>query len=188
LRSLKSPIGVQRFLDALPYHHAGTAWSPRRVLRERTAHCAEAALFAAAALRVLGFPPLILDLEAEQDDDHVLAVFRVRNLWGAVAKSKFSGLQYREPVYKTTRELVMSYFDQYFNLRGERTLRRYSKPVNLARFDTVGWMTTDRPLWFVLEHLAEAPHHPVLPRAAVPRLNRVDGRVKAGGLVGFRKQ
>ena len=132
LRALGSPVGVQRALDAMPYHLAGTAWSPRRVLRERTAHCLEGAVFAAAALRVLGFPPLLLDLEAVQDTDHVVAVFRVRGHWGAIAKSNFSGLRYREPVHRSLRELVMSYFDGYINLRGERTLRAYSRPLRPA--------------------------------------------------------
>ncbi|HKP94089.1 MAG TPA: hypothetical protein VJS88_09355, partial [Chthoniobacterales bacterium] len=125
LRALKSPIGIQRLLDEIPYHLAGTAWSPRTVLRERTAHCLEGALFAAAALRVLGFPPLILDLEADEDTDHVLAVFKLRGHWGAIAKSNFAGCRYREPVYRTLRELALSYFNTYFNLRAERTLRRY---------------------------------------------------------------
>jgi hypothetical protein len=141
LRALKTPAGIQRFLDALPYHLAGTAWSPRKVLRQKTAHCLEGATFAAAALRAIGFPPLILDLEADQDTDHVLAVFKMRGHWGAVAKSNFVGCRYREPVYRTLRELALSYFNIYFNLRGERTLRRYSQPVNLARFDRRHWMT-----------------------------------------------
>src|SRR5438132_9897074 len=115
LRRLKDPHGIQRYLDALPYHLAMTAWSPRRVLAERTAHCLEGAIFGAAALRALGFPPLILDLEAVQDSDHVIAVFRERGHWGAIAKSNFSGLRYREPVYRTLRELVLSYFASYFN-------------------------------------------------------------------------
>jgi hypothetical protein len=93
LRSLKTPHGIQRALDAMPYHLASTAWSPRRVLAEGTAHCLEGAVFAAAALRVLGFPPLLLDLEAVQDTDHVLAVYRVRGHWGAIAKSNFAGLR-----------------------------------------------------------------------------------------------
>src|SRR5213080_3102497 len=155
LRALKTPVGIQSFLDNLPYHLAGTAWSPRLVLREKTAHCLEGAIFAAAALRVLGFPPLILDLEAVQDTDHVIAVYRLRGHWGALAKSNFSGLRFREPVYRSVRELVMSYFESYINLRGERTLRAYSRPVNLARFDRShrGWMTSESDLWWVPEHL-----------------------------------
>ena len=96
-------------------------------------------------LRIIGFPALIFDLEAEQDTDHVVAIFKVRGHWGAVAKSNFTGCRYREPVYRNLRELAMSYFNIYFNLRGERTLRRYSRPVNLARFDRLNWMTTEKP-------------------------------------------
>src|SRR5438132_12507150 len=111
LRRLKDPHGIQRYLDALPYHLADTAWSPRRVLAERTSHCLEGAIFGAAALRANGFPPLILDLEAERDTDHVIAVFKDRGGWGAIAKSNYAFLGYREPVYRTLRELAMSYFE-----------------------------------------------------------------------------
>ena len=106
LRALKTPRGVQRALDAMPYHRAQTAWSPRRVLREGTAHCLEGAIFAAVALRVLGFPPLLLDLEAVQDMDHVIAVFRARGRWGAIAKSNHSGLRLR--TYSTSGTAVSS--------------------------------------------------------------------------------
>jgi len=174
----------------MPYHLAGTAWSPRRVLRERTAHCLEGAVFAAAALRVLGFPPLLLDLEAVQDTDHVIAVFQVRGHWGAIAKSNFSGLRYREPVHRTLRELVMSYFEAYINLRGERTLRAYSRPMNLARFDRsrTGWMTSDDDLWWIPEHLVAIRHAPLLSAAMIRRLSRVDRRSLAAGLVGYRER
>ena len=123
LRSLKTPHGIQRVLNDMPYHLADTAWSPRRVLRENTSHCYEGALFAAAALRVIGYPPLLLDLEAEHDTDHVIAVYCVDGHWGALAKSNYTGCRYREPVYRTLRELALSYFEVYFNLLGERTLR-----------------------------------------------------------------
>jgi len=174
----------------MPYHLAGTAWSPRRVLRERTAHCLEGAVFAAAALRVLGFPPLLLDLEAVQDTDHVVAVFRARGHWGAIAKSNFSGLRYREPVHRSLRELCMSYFEGYINLRGERTLRAYSRPVNLARFDRrrPGWMTTEGDLWWIAEHLLTIPHTPLLSPPMIRALSRVDRRSLAAGLVGYRER
>ena len=190
LRALGSPVGVQRALDAMPYHLAGTAWSPRRVLQARTAHCLEGAVFAAAALRVLGFPPLLLDLEAVQDTDHVIAVFRMRGHWGAIAKSNFSGLRYREPVHRTLRELVMSYFDGYINLRGERTLRAYSRPVNLARFDRTrpGWAVAADDLWWIPEHLLEIRHTPLLSPAMIHALSRVDRRALAAGLVGYRER
>jgi hypothetical protein len=188
LRALKTPTGVQHFLDAIPYHLAGTAWSPRKVLNEGTAHCLEGATFAAAALRVLGFPPLILDLEADQDTDHVLAVFKSRGHWGAVAKSNFAGCRYREPVYRTLRELALSYFSNYFNLRGERTLRRYSRPVNLVRFDHRQWMTSEKDIWFIAEYLCDISHQPLLRRGLEKHLTRVDRRTWESEMVGHRKK
>jgi hypothetical protein len=188
LRAFKSPAGIQRFLDDIPYHLAGTAWSPRVVLREKTAHCLEGAIFAAAALRVLGFPPLIFDLEADQDTDHVLAIFKMRGHWGAIAKSNFAGCRYREPVYRNLRELALSYFNTYFNLRGERTLRRFSQPVNLARFDDRNWMTSDKDIWFVAEYLCDIPHRPLLKRGLEKYLTRVDRRTWDSEMVGHRKK
>src|SRR5437588_10283371 len=184
LRALKTPAGVHRFLDSLPYHLADTSWSPRKVLQKKTAHCLEGAIFAAAALRVLGFPPLLWDLEAVNDTDHVLAIFKVRGYWGAVAKSNFSGCRYREPVYRTLRELAMSYFNIYFNLRGERTLRRYSRPVDLSRFDHRDWMISEHGVWFIAEHLCQIAHAPLLTRAQAGRLTRIDARTRAAEMLG----
>ncbi len=187
LRALKTPAGIQKFLDDLPYNLSYTARSPKKVLLDRTASCLEGGIFAAAALRVIGFPPLIFDLEAEQDTDHVVAIFKAHRHWGAVAKSNFTGCRYREPVYRSLRELAMSYFNIYFNLRGERTLRRYSRPVNLARFDHLNWMTTEKPIWFIAEHLCEIPHIPLLTSAMERRLTRVDRRTFRGEMVGHRR-
>ncbi len=188
LRSLKTPAGIQRFLDSLPYHLAGTAWSPRRVLREQTVHCLEGAIFAAAALRVIGFAPRVIDMEAEHDTDHVIAVYKVRGHWGAVAASNYASCRYREPVYRSLRELAMSYFDLYFNLRRERTLRTFSRPVNLARFDHLQWMTTEKSVWFIPEYLCGISHTPLLRRGMARRLTRVDARGFAAGLVGQRRK
>src|SRR6266849_5136612 len=173
LRALMTPVGIQRALEAMPYHVATTAWSPRRVLRYGTAHCLEGAVFAAAALRALGFPPLLLDLEAVQDTDHVITVYRLRGHWGAIAKSNFSGL---------------SYCEGYINLRGERTLRAYSRPVNLARFDQKhrGWMTAEDDLWWIPEHLLGVPHARLLTAGMIRTLSRVDRRSLDAGLVGYR--
>ena len=186
LRALKTPAGIQKFLDDLPYNLEFTARSPRKVLRDRVASCLEGGIFAAAALRVIGFPPLIFDLEADNDTDHVVAIFKVRGHRGAVAKSNFSGCRYREPVYRTLRELAMSYFNIYFNLRGERTLRRYSRPVNLARFDQRDWMTTEKPIWFIAEHLLDIPHISLLKPAMVKQLHRVDARTMKSEMLGHR--
>lgn len=177
LRSLKNPYGIQRLLDEMPYHLEDTAWSPRRVLRENTSHCYEGALFAAAALRMNGYPPLIWDLEAEHDTDHVIAIYRVDGCWGAVAKSNFTGCRFREPVYRSLRELAMSYFNIYHNMRGERTLRTFSRPVHMKRFDHLNWMTTEKPVWFVAEYLLTIPHTRLLTSAQAKRLHRVDQRL-----------
>src|SRR5205814_10376042 len=130
----------------------------------------------------------IFDLEADYDTDHVVAIFKSRGHWGAVAKSNFSGCRYREPVYRTLRELALSYFNTYFNLRGQRTLRRYSRPVNLARFDRLHWMTTDKPVWFIAEHLCEIRHISLLTPAMKKNLTRLDQRSIKAELVGHRKK
>ena len=144
----------------------------------------EGALFAAAALAVNGHPPLLLDLEAVRDDDHVLAVFRDRGLWGAIAKSNYSGLRFREPVYRTLRELVMSYFEHYFNLRGEKTLRAYSRPVSLKRFDRIGWMTSEAEVWAIPEYLCTIAHTRLLPKVRERGLTRLDKRLFNAGCYG----
>jgi hypothetical protein len=177
LRSMKDPHGIQKFLDDIPYHLADTAWSPRRVLVEHTAHCLEGSIFAAAALRANGYPPLLLDFEAERDTDHVIAVFRENGYWGAVAKSNFAGCRWREPIHRTLRELALSYFNTYVNLRRERTLRRFSVPVNLKRFDSQNWMTTEKPVWFIVYHLFGIKHYPLITRAMAKRLHRMDERL-----------
>jgi hypothetical protein len=187
LRRLSTPDKVQRYLDDLTYNlekGGDTVRSPRRVMRDRTAHCAEGAFFAAAAFRVNGRPPLIVDLEADNDDDHVLAVYRERGLWGSVATSKFSGLRFRARVYRTIRELVMSYFEDYFNWDGDRTLRAYSRPLSLARFDRISWMTAEEDLWPVVERLTVAHHTPLVGRAVANRLPRVDRRSYQAGVFG----
>lgn len=183
LRSLKNPHGIQKFLDAMPYHLADTGWSPRVVLRENTSHCFEGATFAAAALRANGYPPLVIDLEAEHDTDHVVAVYRQHGHWGAIAKSNYTGCRYREPVYRTLRELALSYFEVYFNLRRERSLRTFSRPVNLARFDRLEWMTTEKPLWFVAEYLFTIKHFNLLRPGMAKRLYRLDDRSFRAGCV-----
>lgn len=189
LRSLKTPHNIQRFLDddvAYNVEQAGpTCLSPRLVLRHGHAHCMEGALLAAAALRAIGHPPLLLDLESVRDDDHVLAVFQVDRHWGAIAKSNYSGLRFREPVYRTLRELVMSYFSHYYNLKGEKTLRAFStRPVNLRRFDRRGWMSSEDHVWYIPEHLYTIHHTPLLTPSQIRRLRPMDRRLFDAGLVG----
>jgi len=187
LRALTTPTRIQQFIDALTYQYADTAWSPQRVLRERKGHCLEGALLAAAALRLNGRSPLIMDLEAVHDDDHVLAIYREGGLWGSIAKSNFAGLRSRSPIYRTLRELALSYFEHYYNLRGEHTLRSYSVPVNLARLDSLHWMTSEEDVWCVPEALIAARHYPLLPGKVARALPRLDRRSFEAGMHGWTK-
>jgi hypothetical protein len=185
LRRLTPAWRIQRFLDEADYDVRGEGCrSPRRVLRERKVQCMDGALFAAAALRLQGHPPLIVDLEGVWDSDHVLAVWREDGCWGAIARSNYSGLRFREPIHRTIRELAASYVEAYFNLRRQKTLRRYSRPVNLSRFDARAWMTAEEDLWYVPEHLVHVRHYGLLTKAQEKRLGPVDRRTFAAGLVG----
>lgn len=187
--SLRSPADIQRRLNRLAYDAAPGTRSPRLALRERRANCFEGALIAAAALRFLGRPPLVVDIRSsDDDDDHVIAVFRSRGAWGAAAKSNYTTLRYREPVYRTVRELVMSYFDVYFNPLGRKTLRTYSRPFDLSRFDTAAWMTTDRDLEFVGDALDRSRHYRVLTPAMVRSLEPADPQLVRAGLLGAKKE
>jgi len=189
LPRLTSPAKIQQFLDEeIGYNRepcGATCYSPQTVLRERVAHCMEGALVAAMALRKLGYPPLLVDLEAVRDSDHVLAVYRAHGRWGAVAKSDYAGLRSREPVYATIRELAMSYFEHYYNPAGEKTLRAYSRPVNLSRFDrSLKWMTTRDEVWDILGHLCVVPHTRILAPPIERKLARTDARLYQAGRVG----
>jgi len=190
LRRLRTPGKIQRFLDVeIGYNkepHGPTCRSARMVLRDRVAHCMEGAYLACAALAVHGHVPMVVDLEAVRDDDHVLAVFRERGHWGAIAKSNYASLRYREPVYRTVRELVMSYFEHYHNLAGEKSLRRYSRPVRLSQFGD-GWMTAEGDVWEVPEHLCKVSHVPLITHEMERHLNRLDDRLRASEQVGMKK-
>lgn len=178
LRSLDTPRKLQLFLNKIPINfeeHGETCYSPRLVLRHRRAHCMEGALLAAAALRMHGFPPLVVDLHvADHDLDHVVAVFRQHGRWGAISKTNHAVLRYRDPVYKSIRELVMSYFHEYFDDKGRKTLRSFTLPVDLSRFDAQGWMTAEDEVWYIPEYLADVRHYPVMGRKHLALLKRSD--------------
>jgi|OpeIllAssembly_1097287.scaffolds.fasta_scaffold02777_2 hypothetical protein len=193
LAKLSTPEKIQRFLDEeLAYNHerdGETCRSPRAVLRDRTAHCGEGSIFAASALRFHGRPPLVIQLRAVRDTDHVVALFtapdgRGRRSWGAVAKSNYAGLRYRSPIYRTVRDLALSYFEDYYSPSGELTLRTHTRPVNLSRFDADGWETAEGNICDVADWIATRPFHPLLTRAQVRHLARVDARLYHSGLVG----
>lgn len=183
-RRLSTPERIQRFLDGLPYRAETEPACPRGVIAERRAHCYDGALFAAAALRRLGHPPRLVDLRAVRDDDHVLAVFQVGGAWGALAKSNFAGLRFREPIHRTLRELALSYFEDYFNTDGEKTLREVSGPLGLAQFDRLGWEFRTGPLQLISDRLDALHHRRLLTPLQARRLVRVDARSMEAGLVG----
>lgn len=189
LKSLRKPERIQRCLDErIAYNkekEGETCRSVRRVIRDRTAHCLEGAFLAAAALRMQGHPPLLLDLEATRDDDHVLAIYRKQGHWGAIAKSNYSGLRYREPVYRTLRELAMSYFEHYYNPEGEKTLRRYSVAIHLERMDSLGWMTAEEDVWDIPEQIARARHYRLLDPFQIRQLSQIDRRLYHAGRLGM---
>jgi hypothetical protein len=183
LSGLKSPARIQSFLDSIPYSTVDFYRCPLRVLRERSAHCFDGALFAAAALRCIGFPPLIIDmLPNDRDDEHLLAVYRIADHWGAIGKSNFAGLRFREPVYRDLRELVMSYFEQFYNIEREKTLRGYTRTLNLATFDGVNWMASDKDLEAIATHMDEIQRRPLLTKSMVRRLSLLDERSYKAGL------
>jgi hypothetical protein len=183
LRSMRTPAGVQAHLDAIPYSPDPGYRSPRSVLRDGRAHCFDGAVLAAAALQVLGHEPLLVDLEAVRDDDHVIAVWRSGRCWGAVAKSNCSGLRFREPVYRSIRELAMSYFELYFNTLGEKTLRRVSGPVRLSRWGS-RWLTEEPVMDEIADALIAARHRDLVTSAQARRLVRADARSMQAGFLG----
>ena len=185
LAGLDAPVMIQAFLNAVPYSEDRFYRCPLRVLRDRKAHCFDGALFAAMALRHIGHPPLILELiPNERDDDHVLALFKSHGGWGAVAQSNFTGLRYREPVYRSLRELVMSYFEDFFNAIGEKTLVGYRGPINLKTFDRLDWMASDAGLEALADGMNRYRVQPVMTVEMAAGLSRADERSLHAGLLG----
>jgi hypothetical protein len=185
IAQLTTPSKIQAFLDQFPYSTESIYRCPLCVFRERIAHCFDGALFASAALRRLGYPPLVLNiLPNDRDDDHMLALYRRDRHWGAIAKSNFVGLRFREPIYRTLRELVMSYFEQFYNVEREKTLRSYTVPLNLKAFDRFNWMTSDEPLERIGKRLDEIRKVRILTRNMIAGLSLVDERSYQAGLLG----
>jgi len=178
-KSLNTPSKIQDFINKIPvnFEEAGvdTCYSPRRVLSENKCHCVEGAILAALILRVNGYPPLLVDLTANDEDfDHVLAVFQEDGKWGAIAKTNHYSLRYRDPVYESIKELVMSYFHEYFNEDGKKTLRSYAGPIDLTLFDHEDWMGTNEEIWQIPEYLAEVEHFQILNKSQIAGLRDAD--------------
>jgi hypothetical protein len=190
LDAISSPAEIQAFLDTIPYSAEEMNRSPLQVLRDRQAHCLDGGLFAAALLRRQGFPPLILDLQPDpgQDDDHVLVLFKIDACWGAVAQSNYTGLRYREPIYRTLRELVMSYFEDFFNSIAQKTLRYYTRPINLKKFDRQGWMLSSAGVDAVERYLKTAKLIPLITPAQEERLITVEELSFQAGRLGINEQ
>ncbi len=190
MQEMNTPFRIQQFLDSIVYPAGERNRSPIEVLRERQAHCLDGGLFAVAALRRIGYPPLIVDMQPEPgtDDDHVLALFKEFDCWGAVAKSNFSGLRFREPVYPTIRELTLSYFDDFFNTKGQKTLRTYTAPINLEAFDDVHWMTESRGVDKIEVYLKHVELISLISEEQAGYLSSVDERSFKAGTLGINPE
>lgn len=196
LKSLNTPQKVQSFLNNLPFRFEkkDTYNSPRKILRERRAHCFDGALLGAAALWINGEKPLLLDLKVaesanprKRDVDHVIVLFQRFNRWGAISKTNHAVLRYREPIYKSVRELAMSYFHEYFMKSGEKTLRSFSKPFALSKFGRE-WLTAEKDLYYLVEALDNSPHSQILSSKQIKNLRKADKiEIKAGEIVEYKK-
>ena len=192
LKSLNTPGKIQDFLNKIPINFeekGDTCMSPRMVLKNRKAHCIEGAMLAAAALRVNGEKPLVVDMTATKKDfDHVICVFKKDGKWGAIGKTNHAVLRYREPIYKSIRELVMSFFHEYFDDDGKKNLRSYSAPVDLSRFDYLNWMASEEDIWYIPDYLEKVKHFPILTRSQIAGLRKADKvELDAGDIVEWKK-
>ena len=191
LRRLDTPQKIQAFLYGLKqnFEVGGDTCRPvRHVLRHRAAHCIEGAMLAACALWVHGEPPLVMDMRAVRDFDHVVAVFRRHGRWGAISKTNGIGLRWRDPVYGSLRELAMSYFHEYTNRRDHKTLREYSVPFDLRRVDPKVWVTGEKQAWFVAEELDRIRHFPLVKGRHLKAVLRRDPFERRAGLLAqFRR-
>ncbi len=193
IKKLNTPAKIQDFINSLKINFEEkqeTCQSPRTVLKTRKAHCTEGAFLAASILQFHGHEPLIMDLETNNHDfDHIIALFKKDKHWGAIGKTNHAVLRYREPIYKSPRELTMSFFHEYFlNKNGKKTLRKYSHPLNLKKFNKHNWITTDEELWFILEHLTKIKHYPILNKKQIHNLRKADDiEIKAGKILEYQE-
>ncbi len=185
-RGLESPAAVQEYLDSIPYRAEELDRSPLRVMMDGQAHCLDGGIMAALALWRIGFRPLILDLvpAPKSDDDHVLAVFQVEGTWGALAKSNYPNLRSREPVHRNLRELAMTYFEFYFNLQREKTLRAYTRPLDLRHFQDPSWMWDEAGIRKVTKRLYSLKPIPLISETSAEKLNLSDKRTYMAGTLG----
>lgn len=177
IKKLNTPAKIQDYLNSIPFNFEkngkDTLSSPIETIRKNSAHCFEGALLGAYLLSKIGHKPLIMYLKSTKHDyDHVIALFKENGLWGALSKTNHAVLRYREPLYKTIRELVMSYFHEYFLNDGTKTLRSYSDPLDLNEFED--WVDSDGDLWGIDEELDKLPHHDIVPKSYIKKLRKAD--------------
>lgn len=187
---LNTPAKIQDYINRLPINfekRGETAKSPRRVLQTKSAHCMEGAMLAAAILEFHGHKPLLIDLVAKRpDDDHVLALFKVKGYFGAITKTNHAVLRYREPIYKTIRELAFSYFHEYFSNDGKKMLRSFSDPIDLRKYHRLNWRTSEKDLFAIPRSFNKLPHHQFLKSWQARGLRKADKiEIKAGKLIEF---
>jgi len=194
-KKLNTPAKIQDYLNSIPFNfekNGDTFMSPRKVLKEGTAHCMEGAMFAAASLEFHGHKPLVVDLRSVKkpyDYDHVVAVWKQDGCWGAISKTNHGVLRYREPVYKSMRELVMSYFHEYFLHSGQKTLREYSAPLNLKKFNKIDWRTSEEDLWDIPIALDSVKHYGILSKKQIKNLRLADKiEIEIGKITEFKNK
>ncbi len=188
-KKLSTPEKIQDFLDTLPINFEDTCRSPLETLRAGVAQCMEGAMLAGAALWYHGKPPLLLDLKTlDHDESHVVALFKHGGYWGAISKTNHAVLRYRDPVFKTTRELALSYFNEYFTHKGEKTLLSFTRPFNLLRYGD-SWLTAAEPLDAIVDDIDHAQHIPIVPRKLQRKLRKADSiEISAGKIVEWKRR
>lgn len=184
LRKLNAPEKIQQYMDDLVYNNNDDATSPRYIMMTGDGHCFEAGLLAAAALEFHGYPPLMVDLQAHDDDHHVLTVYKTKYGWGSLSKSNTALLKGRDPVYRSIRELVMSYFDFYFNVNGEKALYGYSDPINLNRYNSWNWRTSDENLKQLGMDFCDLVHYELVPQSLLKKLPKASTLIQQSCFLG----
>jgi hypothetical protein len=195
-KKLNTPAKIQDFLNKIPFNfekNGETCMSPRKTIVSNMAHCMEGALLASAILEYHAFQPLILDLRSSKkpfDFDHVVAIWNEDGFYGAISKTNHGVLRYREPVYKSIRELVMSYFHEYFlNKNGLKTLREYSDPFDLNHFNKINWRTSENDLFEIPEYLDKITHHQILTKKQIKNLRKADKiEIEVGKIEEYKKK
>jgi hypothetical protein len=161
IQSLRTPLQVQKFLCSLAYNRElekPTCLSFRKVARENQAHCLEAAISAAVILEQHNYPPLLISIESQDNLDHVLFLFRQNGLYGSIARSRDLGLHGRKPIFRTARDLVMSYFDPYIDKSGR--IKGYAV-ADLRELGNYDWRLSEKNVWKVERYLQEIPHREI---------------------------